>query len=367
MAQPGSDVDAKWHHQEHNLRVILASRPGIKGEPVEHNFGIEEFSHPDASSLKEGMLLVKNLYLSVDPALRCRMNEDSGVHYMNAWQLNEPVDGLGGVGVVEVSADPGYVAGDLVSATFLWPWALFFTIESRSVRKLPKELFMYHPSLALSLLGGTGLTAYLGIVEKGNVSPEAGQTVVVSSAAGATGSLAGQVAKNLGAKCVVGICGTDEKCHVLTEELGFDAVVNYKSGDLAGQLAKACPEGVHIYFDNVGGVLSEIVIEQMVQNGHVVLCGQIADYNKDLPYPPPVEARLKQILQERNITRERFLVLNHADKFEHSLEVLAGWYSAGKIKVKETVVEGLENAGKAFVSMMHGGNIGKMIVHVNNI
>lgn len=322
---------------------------------------------PTADSLEAGQVLVKNLYLSVDPALRCRMNEDSGVHYIKAYQLNQPVDGLGGVGEIVASADPDYKAGDIVTATFVWPWAQYFTIERAGVRKLAKELFSHHPSLALSLLGGTGLTAYLGVVEKGHVNPGAGQTVVVSSAAGATGSLAGQVAHLQGAKRVVGVCGTQEKCRVLTEELGFDAAVNYKNGDLAAELRKACPEGVHVYFDNVGGVLSEIIIEQMVQDGHVILCGQIAMYNKDVPYPPPIEARLKQVLQERNITRERFLVLNYADKFEDSLEHLAGWYSAGKIKVKETVVEGLERAAEAFVSMMSGGNIGKMIVHVGNL
>ncbi|KAK7492276.1 hypothetical protein BaRGS_00016373 [Batillaria attramentaria] len=342
-------------HREHNLRVIFHSRPGVNGEPTADNFKTEECPMPDAESLPRGFLMIKNLYISVDPALRCRMNEDTGVHYMKAYQLNTPVDGLGGVGEVMASADPKIEVGDIVSATFLWPWASYFTIESTNVRKLQKDLFSQHPSLALSLLGGTGLTAYLGMVERGHVTREGQQTVVVSSAAGATGSVAGQVARILGAKRVVGICGTEEKCCILTRELGFDTAINYKKDDVAAELTKACPEGIHVYFDN------------MVQNGHVILCGQIAMYNKDVPYPPPIEARLKEILQERNITRERFLVLNHAEKFEQSLSVLAEWYAAGMIKVKETVVEGLGNAPKAFASMMRGGNnnIGKLIICVN--
>ncbi|XP_070180249.1 prostaglandin reductase 2-like [Littorina saxatilis] len=349
-----------------NKRVILKSRPGVNGEPSEDNFGVEECEMPSPASLSPGQVLVKNLYLSVDPALRCRMNEDSGVHYMSAWQLGQPIDGLGGVGEVEASADSTFTKGDRVSATFLWPWAAFFVIDGKHVKKMPKELFGSEPSLALSLLGGTGLTAYLGVAEKGHVTPGSGQTVVVSAAAGATGSLAGQVARLLGAERVVGICGSAAKCQFLEQELGFDAAVNYKSGDVSAQLSKACPDGVHVYFDNVGGDLSERVIEQMVPNGHVILCGQIAVYNKDLPYPPPISPTLQQLIQDRNITRERFLVLDYSDKFDEALAVLSQWYLAGKIKVKETVAEGVENTGKAFVSMMKGGNVGKQIVKVHN-
>ncbi|XP_076442069.1 prostaglandin reductase 2-like isoform X2 [Babylonia areolata] len=319
---------------------------------------------PSADSLSPGQVLIKNLFLSVDPALRCRMNEDSGVHYMSAWQLGKPVDGLGGVGEVQASADPTLTSGDLVSGNFFWPWSEFFVTDSKQVRKLPKELFSSQPSLALSLLGGTGLTAYLGMLEQGHVKPDGGQTVVVSAAAGSTGSVAGQVARLLGAKRVVGICGSEAKCQFLTTELGFDSAVNYKGPDLPAQLSQACPEGIHVYFDNVGGDLSERVIEQMVPDGHVILCGQIAVYNKDLPYPPPISPHIQQLIKDKHITRERFLVLNYSEKFEEGLAVLSQWFMTRKIKVKETVAEGLDNAGKAFVSMMRGGNIGKQIVRV---
>ncbi|KAL8565153.1 hypothetical protein ACOMHN_003940 [Nucella lapillus] len=351
--------------QTNNRTVVLNSRPGANGEPCEENFRMEPCEMPTAESLSPGQVLVRNLFLSVDPALRCRMNEDSGVHYMSAWQLGKSIDGLGGLGEVQASSDPALTSGDLVAATFLWPWTSFFVIDSKHVKKLPKELFAGQPSLALSLLGGTGLTAYLGMAERGHLTPDGGQTVVISAAAGATGSIAGQVARMLGAKRVVGICGSEAKCQFLTADLGFDSAVSYKSPDLSAQLSRACPGGIHVYFDNVGGDLSERVIEQMVSGGHVILCGQIAVYNKDVPYPPPISSHLQQLIQQKHITRERFLVLDYADKFEEALGVLSQWYMAGKIKVKETVADGLDSAGKAFVSMMQGGNVGKQIVRVS--
>jgi len=169
----------------------------------------------------------------------------------------------------------------------------------------------------------------------------------------------------MGCSRVVGICGTQEKCLFLTSELGFDAAVNYKKGNVAEQLRELCPAGVDVYFDNVGGDISDAVISQMNQNSHIILCGQISQYNKDVPYPPPLPPAVEAIQKERNITRERFLVLNYKDKFESGILQLSQWFKEGKLKIKETVINGLENMGAAFQSMMTGGNIGKQIVCIS--
>ncbi|XP_030617816.1 prostaglandin reductase 2 isoform X4 [Delphinapterus leucas] len=169
----------------------------------------------------------------------------------------------------------------------------------------------------------------------------------------------------MGCSRVVGICGTPEKCLLLTSELGFDAAINYKEGSVAEQLRELCPSGVDVYFDNVGGDISDTVISQMNQNSHIILCGQISQYNKDVPYPPPLPSAVEAIRKERNITRERFLVLNFKDKFESGILQLSQWFKEGKLKIKETMINGLENMGAAFQSMMTGGNIGKQIVCIS--
>ncbi|MGH0169369.1 UNVERIFIED_CONTAM: hypothetical protein FKN15_056767 [Acipenser sinensis] len=254
-----------------------------------------------------------------------------------------------------------------------------------------------------------GLTALLGVREKGHVTPGANQTMVVSGAAGACGSLAGQIGRLDGCSKVVGICGSDEKCQVLVSDLGFNSAINYKRQDVAARLRESCPTGVDVYFDNVGGSISDTVIAQMTEGGHVILCGQISQYNKDVPYPPPLPASTQEVLHTKHITRERFTVLNYTEKHEAGmlqlsqwvregkLKVLetvvkgldnmggkerftvlnytekheAGmlqlsqWVREGKLKVLETVVKGLDNMGVAFHSMMKGGNVGKQIVQVS--
>ncbi|XP_059808164.1 prostaglandin reductase 2 isoform X4 [Hypanus sabinus] len=230
---------------------------------------------------------------------------------------------------------------------------------------LDPQLVGGHLSYFLGVAGLSGLTALLGVREKGHVKPGANQTMVVSGAAGACGMLAGQIARLEGCSRVVGICGTDEKCQVLVHKMGFDAAINYKKDDITEKLLEYCPSGVDIYFDNVGGHISDVVISQMNKDSHVILCGQITQYNKDVPYPPPLPSHTEAILKERNITRERFLVINYSDKYATSLVQLTQWLKEGKLKVCETVVKGLENIGAAFESMMKGGNIGKQLVLVS--
>ncbi|XP_041353603.1 prostaglandin reductase 2-like [Gigantopelta aegis] len=348
---------------QRNLRVVLNSRPGVNGEPIEENFRTEECAYPH-EDLLENHVLVKTLCLSVDPALRCRMNPNSGVHYMSSWQVGEMADGLAGVGIVMESCSARFEKGDFVTSTFLWPWMAYFTYPDSKLLTISNALIKSKPSLSLGVLGITGLTAYVGITQKGHVTKGSNQTMVVSAAAGSTGSLAGQIGKLEGCAKVVGICGTNEKCTILTEELGFDAAINYKTDDVSKRLQEVCPTGVDVYFDNVGGDVSNAVIKQMTESSHVILCGQISVYNKDVPYPPPLPQEVETIMKERHITRDRFLVLDYSEKFESALQILGTYLQEGKLKVKETISEGIENTGKAFVSMMKGGNIGKQVVHV---
>ncbi|XP_043404621.1 prostaglandin reductase 2 isoform X2 [Chelonia mydas] len=342
-------------------RVVLNSRPGKNGVPVAENFRIEAVPLPE--KITDGQVQTRTLYLSVDPYMRCRMNEDTGSDYLLPWQLSEVADG-GGIGVVEDSKHANFAKGDIITS-FNWPWQTKVILDGRLLQKLDPQLVDGHLSYFLGAAGITGLTSFLGIKEKGHVSLGANQTMVVSGAAGACGSLAGQIGRLEGCSRVVGICGTDEKCSILVSEMGFDAAINYKKGNVAEQLHELCPAGVDVYFDNVGGDISDAVINQMNQNSHIILCGQISQYNKDVPYPPPLPPAVEEIQKARNITRERFLVLNYMDKQEASILQLCQWIKEGKLKVKETVVKGLENIGGAFQSMMTGGNTGKQIVLIS--
>ncbi|XP_041122695.1 prostaglandin reductase 2-like [Polyodon spathula] len=342
-------------------KVVLNSRPGKNGEPVPENFGVEEAYLP--ADLNPGHVQVRTLYLSVDPYMRCRMNEDTGTDYLSPWQLSEVVEG-GGVGIVEDSRHDSFTEGDTV-VSFSWPWQTQAVLEGKLLQKLDPQLVDGHHSYFLGAVGMPGLTALLGVREKGHVTPGANQTMVVSGAAGACGSLAGQVGRLDGCSKVVGICGSDEKCQVLVSELGFDSAINYKRQDVAARLRESCPTGVDVYFDNVGGSISDTVIAQMTEGGHVILCGQISQYNKDVPYPPPLPASTQEVLHSKHITRERFTVLSYTDKHEAGMLQLSQWVREGKLKVLETVVKGLDNMGVAFHSMMKGGNVGKQIVQVS--
>ncbi|XP_071354795.1 prostaglandin reductase 2 isoform X1 [Trachinotus anak] len=342
-------------------RVVLNSRPGKNGAPVPENFRLEETTL--TSDLKDGEALVRTLYLSVDPYMRCRMNEDTGADYLTPWQLSECVDG-GGVGRVESSRCSTCAEGDVVTS-FNWPWQTRAVMKGSGLQKLDPQLVDGHLSYFLGAVGITGLTALLGVREKGHVTKGANQTMVVSGAAGACGSIAGQIGRLDGCVRVVGICGSDEKCRALVEDLGFSAAVNYRQEDVPTRLKECCPDGVDVYFDNVGGAISETVIAQMNNGGHVILCGQISQYNKDVPYPPPLSEETQETLQSKSITRERFMVLNYMSKADAALYELSQCVKSGQVKVLETVVSGIENMGEAFCSMMKGGNIGKQIIKIS--
>ena len=294
------------------------------------------------------------------------MNEETGVHYLTPWNVDETIEGLGGAGeVIEVHGTQEFKEGDIVmSKTLKWLWQSHVVFDPNDLDKVPLDLTNNLPVL-FSSLGLIGLTVLLGIQKKGGLKEIESLdgkplTMVVSGAAGACGLLAGQIAKLEGAQKVIGICGSDEKCKII-KEFGYDESINYKTQNIGDFLPK---NEIHCYFDNVGGDISETVIENMAQNGHVILCGQISQYNKNVPYPPPISARMQKNLTEKCITRDRFLVLSYENEFKSGLATLTKWITEGKLKTKETILNGIENTGKAFVDMMNGGNIGKQLVQL---
>ncbi|CAK8697566.1 unnamed protein product [Clavelina lepadiformis] len=339
----------------------MNSRPGVNSAPTVSNFGYEPCTYPE--SPKNRHLVVETKYISVDPYMRCRMNVDSGVDYAKAWGIGETISGFA-VGRVLQSTNESYKKGDLVTSTDMsWQWKKFTVVHSESIRKID-GISEEQSSLTLGIFGLTGLTGAIGVMEQGNIQSDLFQTVVVSGAAGACGCVAGQVAKLLGCKKIIGICGTQEKCSFLEEDLKFNGAVCYKSENVKQRLAELCPDGVDVYFDNVGGNISDDVISHMNKCSTVILCGQISTYNSDVPYPPPLNQASAKLVHANSINRERFLVLSYANKFPSTLAFLSKAYAEGKLVSKETISHGLQNAGNAFVQMMSGYNIGKQIVKV---
>lgn len=338
-----------------NRRVYLARRPGEDKAPTEDCFAIEDCEVED---IENGQVKIRALYLSVDPYMRCRLNEDSGVAYVKSWNIGETITSQG-IGIVLESKSNKFKKEDLIISESLdTEWKDIYTLHENQGRLLevPERA---SPSWSLGALGMPGLSAALGLIKKAEI--KGGETMVVSGAAGAVGTVAGQLAKSMGVKRVIGICGTDDKCYML-QIIGFDHTINYKTANVANVLNEICPGQVDIYFDNVGGPLSDVVIGEMVQGGRIVLCGQISAYNQTGEYPPPLPAATKEKLMSKEIKRERFLVLDYMEDFEETLGLLTKKVLESEIVVKETSVRSLEQAGWAFVNMMNGGNIGKMIV-----
>ena len=330
-----------------NKVILLKNRP--VGRPTLDDF---EFIEEESPALQEGQVLLKTLYVSVDPYLRGRMS--SAKSYVPPFELHKPVQSAIVAEVIE-SKLPDFKVGDYVSG--MLDWKELQTYDGRGLSKVDGNTASL--SAYLGVLGMTGLTAYLGLTEIGK--PKSGETVVVSGAAGAVGSVAGQIAKILGCR-VIGIAGTDEKTSMLTDSLGFDAAINYKTTtDMNAAISNAAPDGVDIYFDNVGGEISDAVLANINQFARVAVCGSISGYNDtDVSMGP----RVQGILVKNSVLMQGFIVSNYQDKFQDAITQLAGWLQEGKLTYKETVVEGFEHIPQAFIDLFDGKNEGKMVVKV---
>lgn len=327
--------------------VHLANRP--KGVPSESDFAVVERTVPEPD---DGQARVRNLAISVDPYMRGRMiNVES---YVPPFRVGEVMDG-GAVGEVVESRSPKLSTGDLVLHNYGWR---DYTVAAAE-RFQPVDARLAAPSTYLGLLGMPGLTAYVGLFDVAGMA--AGDTVFVSGAAGAVGSLAGQFARLRGAHTVVGSAGSAEKVRYLTDELGFDAALNYRDAPVAEQLAALAPDGIDVYFDNVGGDHLEAALGAMRTYGRVAVCGMISQYNATEPEPGP---RNLMLLVTKRITMRGFIVADHSDRRAAFYDEVGTWVREGAVRLPETVVHGLDNAPGAFIGLFRGANIGKMVVNL---
>jgi NADPH-dependent curcumin reductase CurA len=332
-----------------NREIHLESRP--VGAPTAENFALVETPMPKPAA---GQFLVRNVFMSVDPYMRGRMMDRES--YVPPFQVGQAMDG-GSVGQVVESKHPGFAAGDYVCGFATGGWKEHWVSDGTMVQKVD-------PSVAplgayLGVLGMPGLTAYSGFLRIGQ--PKEGETVFVSAAAGAVGSVVCQIAKAKGCR-VVGSVGSDEKAAWLTREAGVDAVVNYKTcGDLGAAVKKAAPKGIDIYFENVGGEHLEVALEQMNRLGRIVACGMISQYNATEPPPGP---RNIILIVGKSITFQGFIVSNYLDMVPQFFMEMGSWVREGKIKWEETVVDGIDKAPQAFLGLFTGANAGKMLVRL---
>lgn len=330
-----------------NVRIELASRP--VGMPTAENFRLVETEIPEVG---EGQLLLRTLYLSVDPYMRGRMNDVKS--YVPPFQVGEVLMG-GVIAQVMASRVPAYQAGDIVVGTL--GWQHYSLSDGAGLHKVDASITPV--SAALGVLGMPGLTAYFGLLDIGK--PQPGETVVVSGAAGAVGTLVGQIAKLQGSR-VVGIAGSASKNEYLEKELGFDATINYKTTtNLRQALREACPNGVDVYFDNVGGDITDAVLARLNHQARIALCGQIALYNLD---KPDIGPRVLTSLLIHSAMMKGFIVSDYASRTREGLTQLTQWFTEGKLKYRENIVEGLENTPDAFLGLFRGDNLGKQLVKV---
>ena len=328
--------------------ILLKNRPEGKPSLSDFELVIED------SNLKisEGEILLETIYVSVDPYLRGRMRDAKS--YIPQFELNKPIQS-GVIAKVLESKNEKFAVGDFVSGMLSWKTKQVSTGEGLiKVDGSKAPLSAY-----LGVLGMTGLTAYLGLNEIGK--PVTGETLVVSGAAGAVGSVVGQIGKILGLR-VVGIAGTDEKIEMLKTKFGFDAGINYNtSKNLVADLAKAAPNGVDLYFDNVGGPISDAVLFNINTFARLIICGAISVYNNT---ELPKSVSVQPFLIKNSALMQGFIVFNYAEKFPDAMKHLSGWLAEGKLTYTETIVDGFDNIPKAFIDLFEGKNKGKMIVKI---
>lgn len=328
-----------------NKQITLAARP--VGLPKDSDFKLVEAPVPQPGT---GEFLVQGIWLSLDPYMRGRMNEARG--YADPTKIGEVMT-AGVTGQIIESKHPGFAVGDYVSGQF--GWQQYAVSNGAGVRKVDPSVAPL--STSLGVLGMPGLTAYFGFLEI--CQPKAGETVVVSGGAGAVGSYVGQIAKIKGCR-VVGIAGTDDKVNFMLNDLGFDAAYNYKTfPDARAKLMELCPKGIDCYFDNVGGSITDAVFTLLNPLSRVSICGQIALYNLEKPELGP---RLLPLILTRQVKVQGFLVFQFASQYAEGFGQLTQWVQEGKLKYREDVVEGIENAPRAFIGMLQGANTGKQLV-----
>ena len=326
--------------------VLLASRP--VGMPKADDFRIEAVPVPEPGA---GQVLVRNLWMSVDPYMRGRMSDRKS--YAPSFEVGKPMEGRA-IGQIVTSNHPRLREGAVVSS--MLGWREYFVSAGEGLSPLDASLPL---SAYLGVLGIPGFTGWYGLKQIGR--PKAGETLVVSGAAGATGSLVVQMGKILGCR-VVGTAGTDDKCAYVTRELGADVAVNYKmTGDAFDALRRACPHGIDIYFENVGGPLLDMVLRLVNPFARIPLCGMISQYNLDPPDPGP---RYLFSMIANRVLMQGFIISDHLSLYPEFLAEVGGWLKSGRIKREETIVDGIENAPRAFLGLFSGDNVGKMVVRL---
>ncbi len=338
QSEQNQPKNLKWTFRNHSVGMI-----------AENDFQWVEEKAPDAGA---GEVLIRNVYLSLDPTNRVWMGEKDT--YMPALKRGEVMRGLA-IGAVEKSNHPGFKPGDWVQG--LLGWQKYLVSNGEGLIALPQI-----PGLPLEahfgLLGHIGLTAHYGLLQIGK--PRLGETVVVSAAAGAVGSLTGQIARIHGCR-VIGTAGSDEKCRYLTQELGFDGAINYKTEPLAERLRELCPRGIDVYFDNVGGATLDAVLDLINDFGRIVACGMISAYNQDDVFT----SRHMVNIVTRRVLMQGFVCLDHPEFAPQAYQDLIRWHLEGKIKYRVDVVDGLENAVTAINRLFTGANQGKLVVKVS--
>jgi len=337
--------------QSINRRIVLASRP--KGEPRDENFRLESLPVPAPG---EGQALLRTLFLSLDPYMRGRMSD--GPSYAAPVQIGEVMTARTVSEVVE-SKSPAVKVGDIVLCDA--GWQEYTVADGGKVQKLDPTAAPV--STALGVLGMPGLTAYTGLLNIGQ--PKPGETVVVAAAAGAVGAVVGQLAKIWGCRAI-GIAGGPEKCAYVAKELGFDACLDHRSENLAAELKAACPKGIDVYFENVGGKVFEAVLPLLNPFSRIPVCGMISSYNAtELPAGPDQTPVLMRSILTKRLTFRGFIVMDYASQYPDFIRDVGGWIREGKLKYREDVVDGIENTVSAFQGLLKGKNFGKMLVRMH--
>lgn len=335
-----------------NQRIVLASRP--VGAPTKQDFRLETVTQPQPG---EGEVLLRTIYLSLDPYMRGRMSDAKS--YADPVALNAVMVG-GTVCQVEVSHHPGFAVGEWVLA--YTGWQRYAISNGDGLLKLGAQ--PTHPSFALGIMGMPGFTAYMGLLDIGQ--PKAGETIVVAAATGPVGATVGQIGKIKGCR-VVGVAGGEDKCRHAVDVLGFDACIDHKADDFAEQLAQACPQGIDVYFENVGGKVFDAVMPLLNTKARIPLCGLVSQYNATaLPEGPDRLSSLMGMLLVKRIKMQGFIIFDdYGHRYNEFAQDMSQWLAEGKMQYREQIVPGLAQAPTAFMGLLEGKNFGKLVIEVN--